>query len=101
MFEAQLFLGVEIDTDLAELLDKANPRLLDLLIQNEPIYLQKTAYNDREYLGKYVGDIVNLPQLELIELNIMSLLKKISPNYSPKEMSIILFSTLKTHALSK
>lgn len=100
MFEAQLFLGVEIDDNLSNMLAKANPRLLELLIQNEPIYLQRASCQRKDYLGKYVGDLISLSQLELIELNIMSLLKKISPEYTPQPFSLVLFSSLKAHSLS-
>jgi hypothetical protein len=99
MFEAQLFLGIKINESLSTHLAKANPNLLALLIQDESIYLQKISHQENDYIGKYVGNLVSLAQLELIELNILSLLKKICPDCPTQGFSVILFSSLNNYSL--
>ena len=91
MFEVQLFLGFPVDTLFSQEMEKANPNVVAQFIQKEGDYLREIFHNDMTFLGKEIGKIVSLPQLELLEENIYSLLKKVVPEFPYQETPLYLF----------
>lgn len=90
MLSTRLFLGFPIDSAIASNLAKINPEIVSLFIKQEGGYLTEITYLNQLYLGKYVEGTTNLPQLELLETHIYSVLKKIIPDYPHLEISLAL-----------
>lgn len=98
MFECNLFLGFKIDAKLSKELSQNSPTFLELFIQNHHDYLQKVNFNDAVYLGKLIGDKIELSNIELIKNNIHSLVSRLAPNYPIQQSNLELFSLIQTQA---
>jgi hypothetical protein len=81
-FQSKLFLGFLVDSTYQNFLNSLNPEVKALYIQKEETYLQQYLFQNELFLGKMIEIPGNLPHLELSSQNILSLLKKIVPNYS-------------------
>lgn len=78
MIEYQLFLGIPLEGDLLSLYGSLNPKLLELFLGD---YLRTVTFQKREFLGKAMGMVSTLPQIELSEAHLRSLLSKLFPQY--------------------
>lgn len=87
----ELFLGFHVPAEYAEKLNKVTPEVLALFIQDNPAYLRRVAIDDAVYLGKYIGKSVEVDALSLTKNHILSLLKKLVPEYSYSEDDLLLF----------
>lgn len=81
MFELKLFLAFAPDADFKKEMEKGNPYLNTLFIGKDE-YLQKITYKGEGYLGKYLPPVSTLDQLKFTETHLLSLLQKLTPNYS-------------------
>jgi len=88
----QLFLGFPIGQDYAAKLKSANPHIIALFVQNSGDYLQEVTFKNGKYWGKFVGNIADFSELELIETNIISILKKFVPDYPYDQVPLVLFT---------
>lgn len=79
--EVELFFGFPLDEQFLSALDSVDKRLYDLYVQKGDAYLQRFDHEGRSYLGKPVGMISDVSTLELLQLNIYSLLKKLLPDF--------------------
>lgn len=76
MFNLELFLGIPVDETIKKALSKINPQILDLYIKKEKsLYLQEVEKDGIVYLGKFAGKISKVPDLYLLEKNIVSILQ--------------------------
>lgn len=91
MFDAELFMGFPITSEFALLLDSVSPEIKKLFIQENPDYLREVSHNGHSYLGKFAGKIGEASSLELLENNIISLLKKLVPDYPYQQSSLVIF----------
>lgn len=82
MFDARLFLGFSVDANLKKQLDGANHNILKYFINDTGEYLCLTSSHEEDFIGKILGDEVNLKDLELIEANINSIITKILPEHN-------------------
>jgi len=90
--EVQLFLGIPVDSQLSKRLDLVDSGLLEEYIdKGDDKSLQFATYQGQRYIGKPVGSFTDLPKLELLEMNIWSLLKKIVPAQKITEKTLELF----------
>lgn len=96
MYSAQLFLGFPVDKTFAMALQKANPAILAIFIQDNENYLREITWQDTRYFGKYVGKAADLNTLDMLEANIYSLLKKLVPEYPCLQVPLTLFPVLET-----
>lgn len=94
MFSAQLFLGFPVDQIFKQKLDQANPNLVNEFIQDDGEYLCELDHQGLRYIGKRLGGMVALPQLEMMEQNIYSLLKRIVPEFPYDEAPLYLISMI-------
>jgi len=102
MFEVELFLGFPMDAHFTESLNALDPRLVALFINNgeDSAYLEKIAYQNADYVGKYVGEMSEIQSLSLLEANIYSILKKLVPHYPYETVPLILFPAEKRAVIS-
>src|SRR5438445_4151287 len=96
MFFAKLFMGVNIEGPFADRLSNANPQLVALFLNPEREYLLEVQHEGKRYLGKMISTSCDLASLEQIEANIVSLLKKIVPDYAYDQIELVLFPLAET-----
>lgn len=80
MFDLQLFLGFPPDTAFERLVSRVNPSLLSLFLEGGD-YLSEFSHKNRRYLGKPVPLSTSINQLENLEIHLLSLLRKLAPEY--------------------
>lgn len=91
MLTLELFVGFPVDSLFAKELDKTNPNVVSTFIQEAGDYLHDYTHNDIRYLGKHAGKNLTLIQLDMLEINIYSLLRKIVPEFPYDETPLYLF----------
>jgi hypothetical protein len=87
----QLFLGFLIDTDFQLELDRIDRDLKSLFINEGDDYLQQIDHQGKLYLGKYLGERSDLQTLHDVEINIYSLISKVTPNFPCHKQPLRLF----------
>jgi hypothetical protein len=100
VYSVKLFLGFLVNNELADNLNRINPNLLALFIQNEDNYLKEIIIQNKRYIGKSIEKAIDLPSLELLQLNIYSILKKMLPDYSFEKRLIFNLSLTKSACFS-
>jgi hypothetical protein len=88
LFESKLFLGFFVDASFENHLNSLDQKVKFLYIQKEDVYLQEYIFQNEMFLGKMIEKPSNLTLLELSSQNILSLLKKIVPNYSYEQAEL-------------
>lgn len=96
MYNAQLFLGFPANKDFNLALQKVNPAVLAMFIQDNESYLSEITWEGSRYIGKYLDHVADLQTLELLEANIYSLLKKLVPDFPCRQIPLCLFPVLQT-----
>lgn len=94
MYRAELFLGFPVDSLFAKKLAMLDTGYVSLFIQHNETYLREVTYNNVKYLGKAAGKVNELTALDLLEANIISLLKKLVSDYPYQQNSLHLFPLL-------
>lgn len=97
MLEYHLFMGLELEPRIEESLQKNSPSLLEFFIQDHPDYLKKMTFEGKSYLGKTVGKAVDLTQIELVEVNIFSLLHRLMPESSLQDSVLKIFPIIQSN----
>lgn len=93
MFEKEIFVGFPVDSLFEKELAKVNPNLVAAFIQKRgDEYLQDFVHEEIRYFGKRGGKNLTIAQLELIEENIYSLLKRLVPEFSYEEIPLYVFA---------
>lgn len=87
----KLFLGYPVDSGFEKALNGVDPAIVSLFIQDGEDYLHEVRYQGARYLGKQVSQIADFEQLELLETNIYSLLKKVVPDYPYHQKQLLIF----------
>ena len=82
-FVFELFLGFPVDEEYSLHLSRANPHRVALFISEDSPYLHETQLEGQRFLGKRLGDSVELPQLSLVRDNIRSLAYKLVKEVDP------------------
>lgn len=85
-----LFLGFCVTREFSAALDQVNPGLKTLLLEGGEHYLQEHQMADARYLGKNLGEMTDLTELELVEKNIYSLLQRLVPSFPVEEYPLTL-----------
>ena len=87
----QLYLGYPVSSIFLAEMHSSNSEMLRQFTHGGE-YLQEVHYQDDTYLAKPVDPNPTLATLELLEMNIYSLLQKLSPRYPVHETPMILFA---------
>lgn len=80
MFDLKLFLGFPIDPLFEEYLHPSSTPMVKLLMSGGD-YLSPLDHGSKRYLGKFPSSCPTIEELELLEGNVISLIKKIAPRY--------------------
>ncbi len=85
----ELFLGLPITKELAALIDSLPAEKRDLYIQPSKEYLSEVTVDNKRYIGKSCGEKVDFDSIQLVETNILSLLRKLEIH--PQDSTLTLF----------
>ncbi|MCE5318940.1 MAG: hypothetical protein LLG04_16450 [Parachlamydia sp.] len=90
MSRIRLFLGTPLEGQLQIAFERVDPQLLTTFMKED--YLQKTSQKttlgNQVFIGKTLETVAALPQLELSEAHLRSLLKKLLPDYPVESLSL-------------
>lgn len=86
MSSIRLFLGTPLEGQLQIALQQVDPHLLSTFLKED--YLQKATLDKQVFLGKALDTVAALPQLELSEAHLRSLLKRLLPDYPVESLSL-------------
>lgn len=89
-----MFLGALLTPEIGQKLNAINPSLRNFFIQDGEEYLKEKVHEGEIYIGKKISSIENLSELDLIEKNIYSLLKKMIPDIHCEKGALWLFPIL-------
>lgn len=93
VFDVTLFLGFPVDVAYAKALASANPQLLQLFLSaGHSDYLTEVVHGGLRYIGKSSGEMSSIAQIELLQNNIYSLLRKLTPQYPFTQVPLTLLA---------
>lgn len=93
MFDTALFLGFPLSTAYQQELNRLPLVERELFIQSETSpYLQQIENDGVIYLGKSLGASVDMAALDGASSHVMSLLKKLVPNFPYEQHPLVLFA---------
>jgi hypothetical protein len=76
---AKFFIGAPVEN-----IDTIPVNLRSIFITNDSHYLSEIKISDKTYLGKYLDYPSKVDEIELLQLNVLSLLQKILPQHTYK-----------------
>jgi len=82
MLQGCIFLGFLLTAEYVAVLETLSPQFRRLFIGESSDYLQEWSDGEATYLGKWLPPVIDLVSLEMLESNIYSLLKRLTPEYS-------------------
>jgi hypothetical protein len=94
ILDLQLFFGFQVDVSFEDALNKANSHTVKLFINNNSQYLHEVFHEGKRYIGKFVGQASDPQALELLQANIFSIAKKLTPDYDfSTNLAVLLVTT--------
>jgi hypothetical protein len=94
MIHLNTFLGFPIDPLFEKHLQKTNHHLV-MLFTAGGNYLEKIFFQNKDYLGKFMSPLPLIEEVECLQANILSLLRKLVPHYPIKENPLFFLPLLK------
>jgi hypothetical protein len=88
----RLFFGCKIDSKLREALAQAKPGDRRYFEEPNAEFLRVLAFEDERWIGKVMGGGVNVGDVEDIQRNVVSILRRIAPNVRTSPSSIKIFA---------
>jgi hypothetical protein len=95
MFQTELFIGFPVDDSLQKGLNRMRPEVADYWINNQKDYLHKAEMENQLFIGKYLEECETTNRLNLVETNIVSLIQKLVPGWTPDAQAAVLFAVSK------
>lgn len=93
MYNSSLFLGFPVSYSYADALTKIDPQILNLFIsENIESYLKEVSVDGVRYVGKFVEEVLTIPDLVVLEKNIYSVLNKFVPDYPYEDVPLVLLA---------
>jgi hypothetical protein len=90
MITTQLFMGFEISEEYESQLKQLPSERVDFFIKDDPDYLQRYALEGVVYLGKFIGESLNIQSVEISRDHILSILKLLVPDFVYDSRSLII-----------
>ena len=88
----RLFFGCKIDSKLREALAQAKPGDRRYFEDPNGEFLRVLTFEDERWIGKVMGGGVNVTDVEDIQRNVVSILRRIAPNVRTSGSSIKIFA---------
>lgn len=93
MLDCQLFLGLPLTDSYRQELSQLPASVHDVFIQNSSSsYLQQVESEGIVYLGKFLGSSLDLATLDVLEVHIYSLLKRLISDYPYEQHPLLLLA---------
>lgn len=89
--EPELYLGLGIDKDLFDALQKIDPKIYSYYT-HQLQYLVEMEFSQEKFLAKKIGNRIDYSDLILLESNLLSILKKLLPSYNFNSELFTLFA---------
>lgn len=96
--ERQLFFGCKIDSKMREALGQASPSARHYFEDDNPDYLRICLVGEEKWIGKVVKCGMSCQDVEDIQRNVVSILRRISPEIRIAANAIKLFSVFEAEA---
>jgi hypothetical protein len=97
LVQPELFLGFPVDQTIQEALRAANPHLVQLFLSSsrdaEDQYLHLVEHQDAAYIGKFVGELLDFAEFDLLAANIYSITGRLVASFDPAKYPLRLFAT--------
>ncbi len=94
LLDYELFFGFSADSFFEEMVKKANPHIVKTFINNSSEeYLHELYHNGKRYIGKYIGSMGLVNEIELLEKNIYSIAARLAQGYDFKGNPAVLITT--------
>lgn len=90
MLKTKLFIGFKLTETLKEELNQVDPILLQTFFTEK--YLIELTHNHHQYFGNFIGECTPTDLIKSSELYLHSLMKKLIPELSLKEIPFILIA---------
>lgn len=87
-----LFFGCKIDTKLREALAQAKPNERRYFEDPESAFLRICQLGEERWIGKVVDAGVGVAEVEDIQRNVISILRRIAPDVRPSTTSVKIFA---------
>lgn len=88
--KAELFLGISFTTELQEKINMLDPHWVSMFIAQDSEHVQHYQYKDQVFLGKQLGDLADSSTVLLVGTHIISVIKKLLPDYHVDINSLII-----------
>jgi len=88
----RLFFGCKIDSKLREALAQAKPGDRRYFEDPNGEFLRVLTFEDERWIGKVMGGGVNVSDVEDIQRNVVSILRRVAPNVRTSGSSIKIFA---------
>ena len=90
--DRQLFFGCKIDSKMREALGQASPTARHYFEDDNPEYLRICTVGEEKWIGKVLKCGMSCQDVEDIQRNVVSILRRISPEIRISATAIKLFS---------
>lgn len=94
--EPNLFFGLLVDDHLSSYLLEVSQELYKMYVNKGNPYLQEISIENNLYLGKQADKDISLDGLLLLKANIISIIKKIIPEYPIQDNSLVLLGFIES-----
>lgn len=92
MIDYFLFFGYPVDAAYRQELERAPLAIRNLFIQIGDEYLKCIDLEGTSYLGKSLGQCIDSSVIDLAQVHVMSLLKRLVPDYSYNQDDLVLLA---------
>jgi len=96
--ERQLFFGCKIDSKMREALGQASPSARHYFEDDNPDYLRICLVGEEKWIGKVLKSGMSCQDVEDIQRNVVSILRRISPEIRISASALKLFSVYEAEA---
>lgn len=91
--QRELFLGFHVTPHIEMGLKKVSPSFLNIFLsESVSHYLTFLKYQHEQFIGKFIGDILDFSQFDFFEANIYSIASRLLTDFKPQAHPLQLFA---------
>lgn len=91
--KSELFIGAPISSELRQSLNKLDSQLTAMFIADDVDHLNLYEHEGQLLLGKRIGEMSDAAGILLVGTHIISVIKKLLPEYPADIQSLVIFPT--------
>lgn len=92
MQDVHVFIGMPLEGLFLATYEAVPAQKRALFVGKDETSLREIQYQDKKYVGRFVPAMSSITDLEMIEQNVFSVLKRLTPEFHFDETPLILFS---------